>query len=133
MRYLSLGEVLELYERIVKQSGGTLGIRDVGGVESAVAQPRATFAGRDLYPDLVEKAAALGFSIIMNHPFVDGNKRIGQAAMETFLLLNGYEINVPIDEQEKIILGVASGKVERDEFTKWLRGNVIDRSKQFLK
>lgn len=129
MRYLSLGEVLELYEKVIKQSGGAMGIRDVGGVESAVAQPRATFAGKDLYSDVIEKAATLGFSIIMNHPFVDGNKRIGHAAMEVFLLLNGYEINASVDDQEKIILGLASGEVERNEFIKWLRRCVIEKKK----
>jgi len=84
MRYLSLIEVLELHRRIINQSGGTLGIRDFGLLESAIAQPRMTFGGEDLYPSLVEKAAALGFALIMNHPFVDGNKRIGHATAEVF-------------------------------------------------
>jgi death-on-curing protein len=61
-------------------------------LESALAQPRATFGGTDLYPGLIEKAAALGFSLVMGHPFVDGNKRTGHAAMETFLILNGHEL-----------------------------------------
>lgn len=106
-----------------------MGIRDIGGLESAVAQPRATFDGKDLYPDLIEKAATLGFSIIMNHPFIDGNKRTGHAALEVFLLLNGYEINASVDDQEKIILGLASGEVERKEFIKWLRRCVIEKKK----
>ena len=83
MRFLTLIEVLELHRRIIGQSGGAFGIRDVGLLESAIAQPRMTFGGEDLYPSLLEKAAALGFSIIMNHPFVDGNKRTGHAATET--------------------------------------------------
>ena len=85
MRYLSLNEVLELYRRIIQQSGGLLGIRDLGGLESAVAQPRMTFGNQELYSTVIEKAAALAFSLIQNHPFVDGNKRTGHAAMETFL------------------------------------------------
>lgn len=78
--YLTLIEVLELHRKILEQSGGTAGIRDIGLLESAITQPRMMFGGEDLYPSLLEKAAALGFSIIMNHPFVDGNKRTGHAA-----------------------------------------------------
>ena len=75
IRYLTLVEVLNLHDQIIEQSGGALGVRDLSALESALAQPRMTFGGEDLYPTLVDKAAALGFSIIMNHPFVDGNKR----------------------------------------------------------
>ncbi len=85
-----------------------------------------TFGGQDLYPDLVLKAAALGFSLICNHPFVDGNKRIGHAAMETFLLLNGLEIVAGVDEQERVILQVASGVMGRDALTAWLRAHVAN-------
>jgi death-on-curing protein len=83
-----------------------------------------TFGGDDLYPTLVEKAAALGFSTIQNHPFVDGNKRTGPALMEVFLLLNGYEIHATVDEQEDVILRVASGSMPRGDFTSWLRLHV---------
>ncbi len=85
IRYLTMIEVLELHRKILEQSGGSSGIRDMGLLESAIAQPRMTFGGQDLYPNLLEKATTLGFSIIINHPFVDGNKRTGHAAMETFL------------------------------------------------
>ena len=87
MRYLTVGEVLDLYSRVMQQSGGLVGIRDVGALESAVAQPRMTFDGAELYPTLVEKASALGFSLIENHPFLDGNKRAGHAALETLLAI----------------------------------------------
>ena len=80
MRFLKLNEVLYLHQQLLKQSGGTDGIRDLGALESAIAQPQMTFDGVDLYPTLIDKTAALGFSLINNHPFVDGNKRIGQAA-----------------------------------------------------
>ena len=89
IRYLTLDEVLELHHSILKQSGGMEGVRDFGGLESAIAQPRMTFDGREMYPTLGEKAAALGFSLVCNHPFADGNKRIGHASMELFLILNG--------------------------------------------
>ena len=127
MRYLTLGEVLDLYSRVMQQSGGLVGIRDVGVLESAVAQPRMTFDGAELYPTLVEKASALGFSLIENHPFLDGNKRAGHAALETLLILNGYQISASVDEQIAIILGVASGSVGREAFTAWLRGHIERR------
>lgn len=124
MRYLNLVEVLALHRQIIEQSKGAMGIRDLGSLESALAQPRMTFAGEDLYPTIVDKASALGFSIVMNHPFIDGNKRTGHATMETFLILNGLEINAYVDEQERVILALASGQLERDAFTKWLQGSV---------
>ena len=120
MRYLTLGEVLVLHQRLLGQSGGGEGLRDLGALESAVAQPRMTFEGQDLYPDLSSKAAALGFSLIQNHPFVDGNKRVGHAALESFLLLNGHELASSIDEAEKVILGVAAGALDREAFTQWI-------------
>jgi death on curing protein len=128
MRYLTVGEVLEIYSQVMKQSGGGVGIRDLGALESAVAQPRMTFNGDELYPTLVEKASALGFSLIQNHPFVDGNKRAGHAAMESFLMFNGYEISANVDEQVDLILGVASGKIDRNTFTAWLNNHVTDLS-----
>jgi len=125
MRYLTVREVLELYCRLMAQSGGTLGCRSLAALESAVAQPRMAFGGNDLYPDVVEKASALAFSLIMNHPFVDGNKRIGHAAMETFLILNGFEIDATAAEQESVILQVAAGQMGRTAFSDWLRVHVV--------
>jgi len=127
MRYLTVGEVLDIYSRVMQQSGGLVGIRDLGGLESAVAQPRMTFGGAELYPTLVEKASALGFSLIQNHPFIDGNKRTGHAALETFLVLNGHHLRAGVDEQAEIILQVASGTVSREAFTDWLRGHIERR------
>jgi death-on-curing protein len=124
MRYLTLNEVLEIYSHVMQQSGGTIGIRNIGSLESALAQPRMTFGGEELYPTIVEKASALGFSLIQNHPFIDGNKRTGHAAMEVFLILNGFEIDASTDEQEQVILRVASGKISREEFTDWLRTHI---------
>jgi len=89
MRHLTLAQVLALYRTLVKETGGALGICDLDGLKSALAQPRMTFGGDELYPSVAEKPAALGFSLVMNHPFIDGNKRPGHAAMETFLMLNG--------------------------------------------
>lgn len=91
---------------------------------SALAQPRQTFAGTELHLTVAQKAAALGFSLITNHSFVDGNKRVGHAAMETFLVLNGYEINAEVDEQERVVLQVASGEIGRAELHNWLAGHL---------
>ena len=120
MRYLTLSELLALHAMVLEQTGGGSGVRDLGGLESAIAQPRMTFGGEDLYPDLGSKVAALGFSLIQNHPFVDGNKRVGHAAMETFLLLNGWELETPVDAAEELILGVASGAVTREQLAAWI-------------
>ena len=127
IRYLTLAEVIELHSGILEQSAGSGGIRDMGALESAIAQPRMTFGGTELYPTIIEKASALGFSIVMNHPFVDGNKRAGHAAMETFLVLNRLEIKAVVDEQERVILALAAGELERDAFTDWLRKSVESR------
>ena len=126
IRFLELGEVLELHRRLIVQTGGGPGLRDMAGLESALAQPRMSFDNRELYPGLVEKASALGFSLVSNHPFVDGNKRIGHLAMETFLVLNGWEIACPVAVQEQVILSLAAGEMEREAFTAWLAACVVE-------
>jgi death-on-curing protein len=98
---------------------------DLRGLESAVAQPRATFEGRDLYPSLAEKAAALCHSLILNHPFLDGNKRVGHAVMETFLMLNGHELRASVEESERLILEVASGHVTREQLAQWVAQRLV--------
>jgi death on curing protein len=120
MRYLSLGEIVDLHQALLDQTGGATGIRDLGGLESALAQPRATFGGVDLHETIVQKAAALGFSLTLNHPFVDGNKRVAHAAMDVFLVLNGLELVGTVDEQERLMLGLADGQLTREQLTEWL-------------
>jgi death-on-curing protein len=124
MRILTLSEVLQLQRMLLEQSGGIPGLRDQDGLQSALAQPEMSFGGEDLYPSLPEKAAALAFSLVKNHPFLDGNKRIGHAAMEVFLLLNGHEIAASCDEQEALIMRLAASKLDRDELTEWLQAHV---------
>jgi death-on-curing protein len=121
MRYLTLGEVVELHRLVLAASGGAPGIRDLGALESAVAQPRASFGGSDLHPTLIEKTGALGFALAQGHPFVDGNKRVAHAAMATFLLLNGADITATMDEQEQLMLNLASGRMSRSGPVDWLR------------
>ena len=125
MRYLTLNEVLDVHRQVMAQSGGAEGLMYLPALESALAQPQMTFDSADLYPTLVDKAVALGYALIKNHPFLDGNKRTGHAAMEVFLVLNGYEIRASVDEQERVILQVAASEIEREEFTAWLRTHIV--------
>ena len=129
MRFLSTFKVLELHHRLIEKSKGIAGVRDFSLLESALAQPRMTFDGSELYPTLEEKAVALAFSLIKNHPFVDGNKRIGHAVMEVFLVQNGFEIHATTDDQEATILKIASGELSREDFVDWLRSRLVPTKK----
>ncbi len=85
-----------------------------------------TFGAEELYPTLIDKAAALCFSLVLNHPFVDGNKRIRHAAMETFLILNGHQFDADVDDAEQLFLKLAAGEVERSELINWITANLIE-------
>jgi death on curing protein len=124
-RYLSLAEVLKLHDSIISETGGSHGLRDLGLLESALGQPQQTFGGENLYPTLAAKATALGFSMIKNHPFVDGNKRVGHAALEAMLMLNGMELSASVDDSESEVLAVASGVRTREEFQAWVEEHVV--------
>lgn len=115
--------VLLIHEEVVKLHGGSNGIRDIGGLESAIARPYQTFGSEDLYPSSFEKAAAIGESIIMNHPFVDGNKRTGYVLMETILRLSGNKINSSNDDLYNFIIKISTGAVKFEEIVKWLKEN----------
>jgi death on curing protein len=126
MRHLSLGEVVRLHQLLIESTGGASGLRDLGLLDSALAQPRATFDGRDLHTTLLDKAASLCASLVQNHPFVDGNKRVGHAAMATFLLLNGWNIAATTDEQERVIRDLAAGRLRRDDLAAWLQDHTAE-------
>ena len=113
LRHLSQEAVLALHADALAKAGGSAGVCDRGALESAVAQPTARFGGTDLYDGLAAKAAALGHALIANHPFVDGNKRVGHMALEAFLVVNGHELDADVDAQEAVVLAVASGEMER--------------------
>ena len=123
IRYLSLMEVIELHRQIIAQSGGTLGILDLNILQSTVVKPRMSFASTELYPTLIDKAATLGFAIIANHPFVDGNQLTGHAVMAIFLAINGVEINADVEEQVQKISAVASGRLKQDDFVTWVKAH----------
>lgn len=115
MRRLSSGQVLKLHDALLKEFGGTAGIRDQGLLDSALNTPFATFGGRYLYPSLQAKAAQLRFSLVSNHLFVDGNKRIGAHVMLVFPAINGVELNYTQEELIDVILqGQAEISMHRD-------------------
>ena len=122
-RYLTLGEVVELHRLILGATGGAAGIRDLGALESAIAQPNATFGGTDLYPTLIEKAAALCFALARGHPFVDGNKRIGFAVAVLFLELNGYRFEAGEADATVRTLALAAGDLQEKDYAAWLKAN----------
>lgn len=130
MNYLNIQRVMEIHRAGLEHSGGSDGIRDLGALESAVAQPSMAFGGDDLYPTLIEKAAALGFSLIMNHPFIDGNKRVGFLGMVNMLMLNGMTIKVDSTEGERMIIAVAAGEATREELVEWLRKFTVTLSRE---
>jgi death on curing protein len=119
--HLTTEIVCEIHDEAISQFGGSTGIRDFALLESAVAAPRASFGGVSPYQDLIEVAAAYLFYLCKNHPFVDGNKRVGLGACIVFLRLNGLEPAPDGDPWEKLTLAVASSAVDRDEVTRRLR------------
>jgi len=122
--YLSVAQLLDLSRVLMRQFGGRLGVRDRAGLESAAARPAATFDGEDLYPDVAAKAAALAHSLVLNHPLVDGNKRLGAAAAELFLRINGAELDANDEEFESMMLSLAAGDVAVEALAVWFRQRV---------
>ena len=114
-------KVLLLHELIAKETGGDEGVRDFGLLESALESAYQTFDGIELFPSKEEKAAKLGFSLISNHAFVDGNKRIGMYVMLAFLEMNGIYISPIDDDVIKIGMDVASGKVKYEDVLDWIK------------
>lgn len=128
MRYVVLSEVLEDHTKALEDFGGGSGLRDYNLLASAIAQPKATFGGQDLYPTLAEKAATLCFSLVLNHPFIDGNKRTGYLSMTRFLSLNGYDFVYNIDEIETELNNLAAGQISREDFTIWVEKHLVKRA-----
>ena len=122
---LSQEKVIVLHEIIIKETGGSPSIRDISLLNSAIESAFATFDGKELYPTSQEKGARLGFSLISNHAFVDGNKRIGMYVMLVFLEVNGIKIRLSNDEIVRVGLAVASGKMKYKELLAWILENEI--------
>lgn len=120
MKMLTKEQVLLLHEQLIVQFGGTDGVRDEGLLESALAVPTQTFGGQYLYSTIQQKAAQLGFALVCNHPFLDGNKRTGAHVMLTFLLLNGVELDYTQTELTDVILQTASGQINASDLVQWI-------------
>lgn len=118
-------KILLLHQVMAEATGGDIGIRDDDLLESAIENVYATFDGVELYPSKEEKAARLGYSLISNHAFVDGNKRIGMYIMISFLELNGIKIEASNEEVAKLGLDVASGKANYGDILKWVNKHKI--------
>ena len=117
---LSKPQILLLHEQLIAETGGSSGLRDEGMLDSALNAPFQTFSGKDVYPSLQQKAARLCFGLVKNHPFIDGNKRIGAHAMLVFLALNGIELEHTQTELSDIILQLAAGNLQPSELLDWI-------------
>ena len=120
MKTLTTNQILRLHTELIAQTGGSDGIRDEGMLESALLAPFQNFDGKDMYPSIQAKAARLGYGLIQNHPFIDGNKRIGTHSMLVFLALNGIELEHTQEELIENILSVASGKTDAAGLLEWI-------------
>lgn len=121
MNYLYPNQIIYLHKEIVAASGGSHGLRDKGILESAVYRPQASFGGQDLYPDLFIKTAVLGHSLINNHAFIDGNKRVGFEAMRLMPRFNGFDIHASVDEKFQFTLNIAEKKLTEQDIAQWLK------------
>jgi len=115
--FVSKSMVLSIHARQIERFGGTPGVRDEGLLESALAQPQATFGGQFLHPTISEQAAAYLYHIAMNHPFIDGNKRTAFAVTDTFLRLNGCALNLTDDKVYDLVMRVARGTMTKEELS----------------
>lgn len=119
--YLGLDQILHLHRIQISRFGGSKGLRDRRGLQSAVARPQMTFGGEDLYPEIPDKAAALMHSLVMNHPFLDGNKRVGAHAAIAFLIANGFSPEFSPAELVKVTLATAMGEMSAEALAIWIR------------
>ncbi len=120
MKKLSKEQILMLHSQLIKEFGGSDGVRDYNLLDSALESPFQSFGGEELYPTIQAKAARLGYGLIKNHCMVDGNKRIGAHAMLVFLAINGIELDYTQKELYEMILSIADGSLEYENLFKWV-------------
>lgn len=123
---ITVKQALEIHQLMVNQFGGATGVRDFNGLESALARPFQSFGGEELYPDYFSKAAAIGESIIINHPFNDGNKRTGYVLMESILRHGNLKINADDAKLYDMVISIATGDLRFDAIVKWLKQNTTE-------
>jgi death on curing protein len=121
---ISISEVILIQDILIERFGGTRGIRDKGLLESAISRPFQTFDSKDLYPDSIQKSAALIESIVTNHPFIDGNKRIGYVLMRLLLLDNGLDIISNQDDKYAFVIDIASGRLDFRQICDWIKKHI---------
>ena len=122
---LSKPQILLLHEQLIAETGGSSGLRNEGMLDSALNAPFQSFGGEDVYPSLQQKAARLCFGLVKNHPFVDGNKRIGAHVMLVFLALNGIELQHTQTELSDVILQLAAGIIQSSDLLDWILAHQI--------
>ena len=120
---IPIKEVEQLHRILIDKFGGSHGIRDLTAIESAIARPFQTFDGNDLYPSVLEKAVSLIESILVNHPFIDGNKRTGYTLLRLYLIQNGLDINASQDNKYEFVINIASGSLKYEGILSWLKSN----------
>ena len=123
MLFLTLDDIIESHQNQVDTYGGSHGIRDIGLLESAIAQPEASFGGQYLHADIFEMAAAYLYHLVMNHPFVDGNKRLGLEAALIFLEINNENLNASDEELVDLVLTTTAGQVGKREIAEFFRSH----------
>jgi death-on-curing protein len=119
-KFLSISQVLDIHQDEINSFGGTSGVRDEGLLDSALAQPQATFFGELLHPTIGEQAAAYLYHLAMNHPFIDGNKRTAFAVMDTFVTLNGYSLNLSQEQAYNLVIRVVQKEISKEELSAFL-------------
>lgn len=124
MVWITLEQIIELHTLILKRSGGLDGIRDKGGLESAVAAPLQSFDGQDLFPGEIEKIARLGYGLASNHAFVDGNKRIGALATQLLLQWNDYHLSLRENELSDMFIAIADGRATEQDLLNWIKSKI---------
>lgn len=125
---ISLKEVEEIHKTLIETFGGSHGVRDVAALDSALARPFQTFDDKELHPTTIGKAASLIESILINHPFIDGNKRTGYVLMRILLINEGFDIKATQDEKYQFVIDIASGESKFDQIIDWLNIHVIKNS-----
>lgn len=125
---ISVEQALRIHTIAIEKFGGANGVRDAEGLQSALARPFQTFDAVDLYPSVFEKAAAIGESIIVNHPFVDGNKRTGYLLMEALLRREGFAITSSDEDLYNFVINISTGVLSFDEIVAWLKENTVEEN-----
>ena len=124
---ISVDEVINIHDILIDKFGGSHGIRDINALESAITRPFMTFDQKDLYPSLTAKASALIESLISNHPFIDGNKRVGYVIMRYFLLMNGFDIHATQSEKFEFVIKIAQNQLQFEQINSWISENLFKK------